>query len=456
MMKMPRFFSLNSLQARLTMALVGLTAMLWMFVLLYTGIKTSNEISELLDAHLAQTASVLASTVGEADDDDFTLAPILHKYQPRVAYQIWHKTDLFSRSSQAPNLPMMPLGSKGISDVNLNGHAWRVFATEGHEDHVWIQVAEKSEARQAIVWAGLQAAITPMLLSLPIMLLLIGLVIRWLVKPLMRLSDQVSVRKAQDTSPFSTDEVPSEVKPLVDALNLWGHRVSQALQREQQLTADAAHELRTPVAAMRMQAQVALGSTQEAQRRQALEQVIAAADKASHVMGQLLELARLEKEVGRQASMKCDAVLETQNVVAMLISAHSLDRADHLELQAPNQLSVQMNHGQLSMLVRNLLDNAIRYAWGKGPIRLRWFHGIDGSVCFEIEDSGPGLDDDGLKRLGQRFYREADNQHVTGSGLGWSIVQEICKQNHLNWEVTHSAMGGLKVLISGFKLSRSV
>lgn len=448
--------SLNSLQTRLTFALVGVTLSLWMIVLIYTGIKTSHEISELLDAHLAQTASVLASTVGEADDDDFTLAPMLHKYQPRVAYQIWHKSDLFSRSSQAPSLPMMPLGELGLNDVEMNGQQWRVFATEGHESHVWIQVAEKTEARQAIVWAGLKAAFTPMLLSLPIMLILIGLVIRWLINPLMKLSDQVRAKRAQDSKPFSVEGVPSEVKPLVLALNAWGDRVNQALQREQQLTADAAHELRTPVAAMRMQAQVALGSLDESQRQQALEQVIAAADKASHVISQLLELARLEKESDNKAFMECDAVAETQNVVAMLISAHALDRVDHLELDAPSQLRIQWDPALLSILVRNLLDNAIRYAGDRGPIRLRWVESVDAGIRFEVEDSGPGLTESEQLRLGQRFYRGTDHQHHKGSGLGWSIIQEICRHYQLTWKVSTSDLGGLKVSIMGFKSAGSV
>ena len=145
----------SSLQWRLTLSLLLVTSLVWGLVLVMTWLKTEHELSELLDAHLAQTAAVLAVQTSDEHDDDFTTAAVLHKYQPRVAFQIWHDQALIARSSEAPMVPLAPLGQSGISDQWQAQQAWRVFATSGRENDVWVVVAELQTARNDILMAGL-------------------------------------------------------------------------------------------------------------------------------------------------------------------------------------------------------------------------------------------------------------------------------------------------------------
>jgi len=188
----------SSLQWRLTLSLLAVTGLVWTLVLVMTWLKTEHELSELLDAHLAQTAAVLAVQTSDERDDDFTTAPVLHKYQPRVAFQVWHEKKLVFRSAEAPVSPLAPWGRTGISDQRLGDQAWRVFATPGRERDVQVMVAELQSARNDILKAGLKSAIVPMLLALPVLALLIWGAIFKSFAPLRQLSQSVSQRQASE------------------------------------------------------------------------------------------------------------------------------------------------------------------------------------------------------------------------------------------------------------------
>ena len=263
----------TSLQWRLTLSLLFVTTLVWALVLVMTWFKTEHELSELLDAHLAQTAAVLAVQTSDEHDDDFTTAAVLHKYQPRVAFQIWHEKDLIFRSNEAPLVPLAPLGQSGISNQWQAQQAWRVFATPGRESDVWVVVAELQTARNDILNAGLQSAIVPMLLALPVLALLIWGTIFQSLGTLRQLSQTVAQRHPDARQPLS-EVVSAEVQPLVRALNRLFDQMAQQMDGERRFTADAAHELRTPIAAIRMQAQVAQGATDAAITRPVLSQLV--------------------------------------------------------------------------------------------------------------------------------------------------------------------------------------
>ena len=176
----------NSLQYRLMMSLLGVTAFAWLLVLGLTWYETDHELNELLDAHLAQTASflVVQSGDGHENDIDFTTSPTLHKYQPRVAYQVWHDGQLLVRSEKAPTTPFRQAGESGLIDRQVDGEVWRIFSTQGQEKDVWIHVAELGKYRQDILYAGLESAILPLLLIFPLMALFIWWSIRVSLGPL--------------------------------------------------------------------------------------------------------------------------------------------------------------------------------------------------------------------------------------------------------------------------------
>jgi two-component system sensor histidine kinase QseC len=210
-----------SLQSRLLSSLMAVTAVAWLLVLGLTWYETDHELNELLDAHLAQTASFLVSQSGDGHEahTDFTASPTLHKYQPRVAFQIWHEGELLARSEKAPELPFRNDGQSGLTDRNVDGQVWRIFSTQGQEKDMWIHVAELGKYRQDILYAGLESAIVPLLLVFPLLALFIWWSIRVSLGPLRHLGQEIGLRHASSLQPLAEETAVKEVQPLVQALN---------------------------------------------------------------------------------------------------------------------------------------------------------------------------------------------------------------------------------------------
>jgi two-component system sensor histidine kinase QseC len=434
----------SSLQWRLTLSLLLVTGFFWSVILLLTWQRTAHELSELLDAHLAQTAAVLAAQSSDEHDDDFTTAEVLHKYQPRVAFQIWHEGELVSRSAQAPLEPLAPWVQNGMSDQERDGLAWRVFATTGRDRNVRVVVAELQSSRQDILKAGLYSAIVPFLLALPVLAFLIWGVIFKSLAPLRQLSQSVSQRHAEALQPLS-EQVSAEVRPLVQALNRLFHQLALQMENERRFTADAAHELRTPMAAIRIQAQVARGAASDPERDKALDAVLQGCDRATRLVAQLLQLARLDAHGRSLTSDRCESVAETRTTLADL-GPQSVIKQQNLSLDAPDALSLPMPPGLVGVLVGNLVDNAQRYSPVGSSIRVHW--AVSPTPTLVVEDSGPGMNALDVARLGDRFFR-VPGHDADGSGLGWSIVRRLAQRYGLKVQVDGSPdLGGLRVTLT--------
>jgi two-component system sensor histidine kinase QseC len=243
-----------------------------------------------------------------------------------------------------------------------------------------------------------------------------------------------------------SDPVTAEVRPLVRALNRLFEQLTHQIDGERRFTADAAHELRTPIAAIRMQAQVARGAQQDPERQVALDAVLQACDRATRLVAQLLQLARLDADPATRNEVGCDAVLETQAILAEL-GPQALAKQQTLSLDAPASLPLAMPPEWVGVLVGNLVDNAERYSPVGAQIQVAWLS--SGSATqLVVQDSGPGLSDADLARLGDRFFRVPGNG-APGSGLGWSIVQRLAERYHLQLAVDRSlALGGLRVQLT--------
>ena len=447
----------RSLQTRLLLTVLGLLAVVWTVAVAATWFGTRHELNEQLDAHLVQVAMLLASQpMEDLESDDWLVeSPLRHKYQLRVAYQVWHKGRLTARSASAPSEPLAAGAGEGLSGSDAGGTAWRVYSVRGREDDVLIQVGEQESARRHILLASLRSAVLPLLLAFPALALGIWWAVRASVRPLQRLGRAVERREPQSLVPLSVGAVPPEVQPLVTALNGLFGRMQALLESERRFTADAAHELRTPIAAIRMQAQVAQGSSDEASRQQALAATLQGCDRAMRVVEQLLQLARLEAgleggssgEAGADraahgAGAGCDLAGVARALLAEL-APQALARHQNLSLDAPATLPVSLAPALAQVLLRNLVDNALRYSPDGATVQV---HLADAPVpqCV-VEDSGPGLPPEALGRLGERFFRVLGTGQ-TGSGLGWSIVQRITRLHGLEVAVDRSpALGGLRV-----------
>jgi two-component system sensor histidine kinase QseC len=225
-------------------------------------------------------------------------------------------------------------------------------------------------------------------------------------------------------------------------LNHLFERIAGLLAGERRFTADAAHELRTPIAAIRAQAQVALGATEPAERSHALQATLQGCDRATHLVQQLLTLSRLEAQDGVSGSVLDLAVL-AQRVAAELALA-AVQREQTLWLDAPAACPVQGDEALLGVLLRNLIDNAMRYSPPGATIALSVRTSASGPELW-VEDSGPGLSEADLARLGERFFRVLGNG-ADGSGLGWSIVRRVASAHRAQLHASRSpALGGLRV-----------
>jgi two-component system, OmpR family, sensor histidine kinase QseC len=442
---------LNSLQSRLLALALGLVTAVWLGAALLTWAEAQHELDELLDSHLAQAAALLvaqqAKTDDDGDDDDGVAdAPSLHKYAPKVAFQVFHKGVLLTHSANAGAKPMSAR-AQGFDTVRLaGGTEWRVFVARGIQSGVQVFVAEQTQPRDAILWAVMRSLLLPLAFSLPLLVLALWWAVRRGLAPLRQLSQELGQRRARSLEPVQLADMPREMQPMVQSLNGLFKRIEHMVDSERRFTADAAHELRTPIAAVRAQAQVALGAGSDmGQREHALRATLAGCDRATRLVEQLLTLSRLDAaQAATWATV--DLGVLVQRLAAEAAPA-SLVRHQVLELDADANCMVRGDETLVNVLVRNLIDNALRYSPDGAQV---WVSVAmqGGQAVLRVQDSGPGMTEPEMARLGERFFRVLGNDR-TGSGLGWSIVKRLADVFGAKVTVGRSMdLGGLAVSLT--------
>jgi len=438
-----------SLQGRLLLLVLGLVTAVWLVTATLTWIDVHHELDELLDSHLAQAAALLVvqQTHEIDEDDDGVDAPKLHEYAPKVAFQVFHEGKLALRSSNAPIEPMMAFPGQavdGFKTIEIGGTAWRVFATYGREADVQVFVGEQDESRNSILWAVLRSSLGPMLLALPLLAAAAWWAVRQGVAPLRLAGRVLAQRSPEALQPIVVPGAPSEMTPMLDALNALFERIAELLESERRFTADAAHELRTPIAAIRAQAQVALGAADAAERSHALQATLQGCDRATRLVEQLLTLSRLESDAEHEL-VAVDLGELARHVVAGLAPL-ALGKQQSIEVDAMPACMVQADATLLSVMIRNLVDNAIRYSPAGATVKLA-VSVVQGVARLAIDDSGPGMSPADMARVGERFFRVVGSGQ-DGSGLGWSITRRIAAVHRAVVRVGRStSLGGLSVEI---------
>lgn len=440
----PRGTAPRSLQARVLAAVLGGVVVVWMVAAVAGWLDVRHELDELLDGHLAQDAAWLLQ---HAADDPLdpqgatTVVPAASREMRRVAYQVWHGGRLVARSEQAPAEPLSDM-RHGYEDRVVARAQWRVFTLSDGRGTT-VQVGDRLSARNEIAYAVLRSALWPLALALPVLAGLLWAGVRLALAPLHRLGDEVARRRTligqpQAQAPLAAEPVTRELQPLVAALNDLFERVAGLLEAERRFTADAAHELRTPIAAIRAQAEVARAARSGEARHHALDGVLSGCNRATRLVDQLLILARLEGCPDRPRH-PVDLAALTRTVAADL-APQALQRDQQLTLDDTGPFVLDGEPTLLGVLLRNLVDNALRYSPAGATVALQV-----GPQGWTLEDSGPGLQPAVAQRLGERFVR-GEGHDAAGSGLGWSIVRRIARAHGL--AVTADAsptLGGLRV-----------
>ena len=435
-----------SLKRRLLATLLGTISLVWLAAAGYSYWDARHEVSELLDAHLAQSAALIAAQTGEdLQEIDLEHAPPLHERSRKVAFQIWEKGALLRVHSV--NAPPQRLSERdeGFSDAVIAGRTWRVFSGWDPERRYLVQVGERDEARREIAASIAGNLLIPLLLALPALGLFAWASIARALR-LGELREELQRRRPQNLVPLATAGSPVEIEPLVESLNALFARVSALIDNERRFTADAAHELRTPLAALKTQAQVALGAPAEGERRHALEQVVAGCDRAARLVEQLLTLARLEPEQFGGEREACDLRLLARQTIAEL-APPALAKHVGIELEEGEPVLVNGYPGLIGILMRNLIDNAVRYGARGNTVQVKMAPRARGAV-LSVSDKGPGIPIHERPKVGQRFYRILGSGE-SGSGLGLSIVNRIAELHGAAMELREGPKGrGLEVRVA--------
>jgi two-component system OmpR family sensor kinase len=355
--------------------------------------------------------------------------------------QVWGPdgTELYrSRGSQMPAQAVL-----GFSDSRVAGVRLRIYTLQTPENT--IQIAQDLDARQARARELAFSAVLPVLLLGPLLMLAVGWVISGSLAPLARMRRQVAMRAATDLSPLTANGVPEEVQPLVTELNALFGRLRETLEAQQHFVADAAHELRSPLTALKLQLQAAERARDEPSRRAAIQQLGAGIERAIALVEQLLALARQEG-AGPGASEPVELEELAREVVSELLpTAHArqidLGLAERSEDAPVEVITVR---DSLHLIVRNLVDNAIKYTPAGGRVDIAL--GRDGDATWlAVEDSGPGIPEPERVRVFDRFHR-LPGTDAAGSGLGLAIVQTVARQLGVQVKLGPAAsLGGLRV-----------
>lgn len=306
----------------------------------------------------------------------------------------------------------------GISAyVEVRHEARKLF-----EEH--LSRSEARHAREEIVEALGESLVWPLAAALPALALAIWIGVGSGLRPLRELRGQLARRGAADLAPLDAASVPQEIEPLVAELNRLFGRIEEALERERRLTADAAHELRTPLAVLSTQAQVARRAVDEATRDEALDAMVSGAERAARLIEQMLTLARLEAGQTGAAAERVD-LRELVRAAMAEAATRALAKNIDIGLGEGAPVAVHGYAGLLAVLARNLLDNAVRYTQPGGRVEVA-VRPEGAAAVLEVRDNGPGVPAQELAHLGERFHRLA-GQTETGSGLGLSIVLRIAE-----------------------------
>lgn len=442
----------HSLRWRLLFAVCLVVLLIWGLTGLLTHNRALHEAEELMDGNLAQRAHLLLALLQDNEDGLDSLGKRLvgvrpandNVYEPPLEFQ-FGRTDgtILLRSDNAPDLPIT--GTPGYSDILRKKTSWRILNMVSPDGRYRVQVAQSIDVREQAALEVASQAILPVALILPVLLLLLYLSIRRGLRPLDQLATDVASRGSDNLSPLPNGPVPTEARPLVAALNRLFFKVGMALENERRFTADAAHELRTPLAALKIQAQVARLSEEAQMRTHALRQIEAGVERATHLVEQLLRLARLDP----LSSLPSPTCFDLGDAIRDAVATIGVDdRAHRITVALPNMaLPVSGDPALMAIVIRNLLDNAIRYTPPGSAITIGARDDTDG-ISLTVSDDGPGVSPVDLPRLGERFYRSRDTM-TEGNGLGLAIVMRIAELHGARLVCGNQPTGGFIARIVG-------
>ncbi len=419
-----------SIRNRLLFSLLTIIFSVWAILTGLIYIDTQHEVEELFDANLAQNAKVLFGLLQHelADDDDDEVEiedyHLFHKYEKKVAFLIRTiNGHVVAHSSDAPIFPVPTETKHGYHNYSLQGYTWRVFTLK--ESGIIVQTGERDDVRSELIIDIIANIFYVLLISLFLLAILIWISVSRGLNPLKQLAIEIANRTPEQLQPIDTQYIPIEVKIPINALNTLFNRLNQAFENERRFTSDAAHELRTPLAGLKTQVQVAQRAINLQQQQHALQNMLVGLDRINHLVTQLLLLARMD------ASYTIEMYpVDLQKLINQIIGDLMPQAlAKNIDLGVETQMvryTILGNEDGLYLLFRNLIDNAIRYTPEHGQVTVAFSHEVQHKITIRIIDNGIGIPVEQMAHVFKRFYR-GQSQKMPGSGLGLSIAQRVAE-----------------------------
>lgn len=444
-----------SIRRRTLTLIIGLLLAGLGVISVYNLHDSNHEIAEVYDAQLAQNARLLQGVMrmplASKEQADLYQAfnkalgeaePRIdgHPYESKIAFQVWNaKGEVLVHTASAPSLSAPP-STPGFNDVvDLNNRQWRAFMLEDKQNQLLVWVGERSDVRTDLVDRIVRHTLWPNILGSLILAAMIWLAIGWGLKPLANMAATLRARHSGSLEPLNLDPLAAELEPMQAALNRMLAHIQEVLGRELRFIADAAHEMRTPLAVLRVHAQNLLEAGTEQERRDSLEHLIAGVDRTSRLVNQLLTMARMEPQPGA-STPRCIDLAATIRESLIQLTPWLLSKRLELAFDVSGALSpVRVDASAINIALNNLVTNAANFSPANGLITVRLTQQND-HYELSVEDDGPGIDESERERLFERFYSRANDQ---GAGLGLTIVQAIAVRMGGQVRLENRARGGL-------------
>jgi len=426
---------MNSIRARLLAALV---ATLLLGAAAIGGLVFWNVLREteaLFDYQMRQMALSLR------DQGEIGVQPVDSDQGFDYVVQIWTADGraiyATSRYRALPSRAVL-----GFADVEVQGVLWRTYSVATRERV--IQVAQPSAARRQLAARAALRSVTPLAAIAPLLAIVMAWLLSVALRPLARVASAVRARDAESLDLLPTHGLPDEVSPLVGALNRMLQRLAQAFGAQRAFVADAAHELRSPLTALKLQIDALRSADDEASRGVAIESLRRGVERAVRLVEQLLTLARSERGAPAVPSQRVDLSELVRQAIADTAPA-ALARGSDFELDAEERVELDGDPATLTALARNLAENAVLYAPAGARVRVRVWR-EEGVPVLSFDDSGPGIAKSERERVFDRFYRQ-NGSGASGSGLGLAIVRSVAERHGATVTLGDSELGGLRVVV---------
>ncbi|HWJ87705.1 MAG TPA: ATP-binding protein [Pelagibacterium sp.] len=441
-----------SISRRLFLILVITTGLVWLSAVVWIFMSTRAEVERVLDARLMEAGRMVSSLIASQEiavDPNQSLVTALpgrslNTYERQLSCQIWSlQGTMIGRSQGAPDAELSG-HADGFSETVIEGERWRVYAITNAELGVRVLIGDSMQIRDGLVNDVIRGLLLPALLILPVLALLIWLSVRRGLEPLRKIAGDLETRPASDLSPIADDGTATEITPVLQSLNGLFARVEELRERERNFTAFAAHELRTPLAGLKTQAQVALASGDGAIRDQALQQIVLGVDRTGRLVRQLLDMSAIE---ALDPAERSGGVVQPGAILKSL-AQELADPARNVTIAiAPDLdgLSLGIEPELFTLVARNLMENAVNHSPPGGVVRCRTADGTEHG-CIIIEDDGPGIPAEELPMITERFFR-GRHKAAIGSGLGLAIVELALGRSGWRLQFHNRKAGGLSAVI---------